>query len=235
MLADAPRPGTRPTFTSAQVVQILAVACEPPSLSGRPITHWTHRELRDEVVKRGIVPTISKSHVGHLLLTAALKPHRRKMWLNTTEKDPVKFQQQVKKVCQTYLNAPGEAAAKGVHTISVDEATGIQALERTAPDKPPRANSPVKQEYEYQRHGTTTLTVGLNIVTGEIVSPTLSPTRTEPEFVQHLADTVKPDPKATYIFVVDNLNTHVSASLVQWVAEQCDVTDDLGKKGFAAC
>jgi putative transposase len=67
LLADAPRPGTPPTFTPEQVTQLVAVACEPPADSGRPITHWTPRELADEVVQRGIFPTISARSVGRLL------------------------------------------------------------------------------------------------------------------------------------------------------------------------
>ncbi len=87
-LRDAPRSGSPGTFTAEQITQILAVACEDPALSDRPITHWTHRELRDEVIGRGIVQSISESRIGHFLREAALQPHRRKMWLNTKEKDP---------------------------------------------------------------------------------------------------------------------------------------------------
>ena len=101
-LRDAPRSGAPATFTVAQIAEILAIACEPPSQSGRPITHWTHRELRDEVVKRGIVTDISESRVGHFLREARLQPHRRKLWLNTTEKDLAAFQRQVKQICGTY-------------------------------------------------------------------------------------------------------------------------------------
>lgn len=71
VLADAPRPGSPGTFTAEQVSQIIAVACESPKLSGRPINRWTHRELRDEVVARKIVTTISKAQVGRYLLQAA--------------------------------------------------------------------------------------------------------------------------------------------------------------------
>src|SRR5208337_3274322 len=77
-----------------QVVQILAVACELPEKSGRPITHWTTLELTDEVIKRGIVDSISPAQVGRYLRTAALQPHKSRYWLNTTEKDPVQFQKQ---------------------------------------------------------------------------------------------------------------------------------------------
>jgi len=183
-------------------------------------------------LKRNIVPSISRSHLGLLLQQSAVQPHRQKMWLNTTEKDPVKFEQEVAQVCQTYLSAPREAAEHGTHTISVDEATSLQAIERAASDKPTQPGSPRKREYEYIRHGTTTLTAGLDVVTGQVASPTLEATRTEPQFVEHLARTVAADAEHDWVFVVDNLNTHVSASLVVWVAAICGLAVELGKKVF---
>jgi transposase len=230
VLSDAPRPGTPATFTAEQVSQIVALACEPPKLSGRPINHWTLRELRDEAIKRKIVTDISVSRISDFLRQAAVQPHRKKMWLNTTEKDPQKFQAEVENVCRTYLEAPAKAATNGTHTVSVDEATSLQAIERNAPDKPAQPDSVPKQEFEYTRHGTTTLTAGLDVVTGMIVCPTLEATRTEPEFVAHIARTLDTDPDAEWIFVVDRLNTHMSESLVKFVAERCDLLDVLGKK-----
>ena len=67
VLTDTPRSGTPATFTAEQIVQIVAVACEPPAESGRPISHWTPREVADEVRKRGIVETISTRSVGRCL------------------------------------------------------------------------------------------------------------------------------------------------------------------------
>jgi putative transposase len=67
VLSDRPRAGCGGTFTAEQIAQILATACEPPGNSGRPISHWTARELADEVVKRRIVPSISVRHVGRFL------------------------------------------------------------------------------------------------------------------------------------------------------------------------
>lgn len=112
-LQDAPRPGAPGTFTAGQVAQILVVACEPPAQSGRPITHGTHRELRDEVVGRGIVEKISESQIGRYLREARWQPHRRKMWLNTKEKDPGLFQEQVETVCETYQAAAEQHARQG--------------------------------------------------------------------------------------------------------------------------
>lgn len=67
LLSDEPRSGVPPTFTAEQLTQIIAVACEPPSESGRPVTHWTPKELADEVIKRDIVETISPRHVDRVL------------------------------------------------------------------------------------------------------------------------------------------------------------------------
>ena len=67
VLADHPRPGTPGVFEAEQIAQIIAVACEGPQASGRAVTHWTPRELADEVIKRGIVTSISPRSVGRFL------------------------------------------------------------------------------------------------------------------------------------------------------------------------
>jgi putative transposase len=67
LLGDSPRSGWIGKFTAEQVTQIIAVACEPPEKCGRPVTHWTPRELVDEVQKRGIVKSISPRQVGRFL------------------------------------------------------------------------------------------------------------------------------------------------------------------------
>jgi putative transposase len=66
-LTDHPRPGTPATFTAEQIVQIVAVACEDPADAGRPVSHWTPREVAEEVRKRGVVETISTRSVGRFL------------------------------------------------------------------------------------------------------------------------------------------------------------------------
>lgn len=66
-LADAPRPGAVPRITAEQVCQIIALACEQPDASERPISQWSHRELADEIMRRGIAERISPRHAGRLL------------------------------------------------------------------------------------------------------------------------------------------------------------------------
>ncbi|MGF1602143.1 MAG: transposase [Thermosynechococcaceae cyanobacterium] len=67
ILSDKPRPGTTATFTLEQIVQIIAIACELPGTSNRPISHWTPAEVANEAIKRGIVEQISTRTVGRFL------------------------------------------------------------------------------------------------------------------------------------------------------------------------
>ena len=69
------------------------------------------------------------------------------------------------------------------------------------------------------------------MATGEAILPTIGPTRTEEDFATHIGRTIDTDPEATWIFVLDQLNTHKSEALVRLVAERCGIDDDLGVKG----
>lgn len=135
-------------------------------------------------------------------------------------------------MCDLYAEAPALQAA-GVHVVSTDEKTGIQALERLYPTLSMQPGLVERREFEYIRHGTQCLTTNFEIATGLIVAPTIGDTRTEADFAAHVAQTVAEDPQGTWIFVLDHLNTHQSESLVRWVAEQCAIKEDLGRKGVS--
>jgi transposase len=231
LLSDEPRPGCPGKFTAEQLTQLIALACEPPEKSGRPITHWTGKELAEEAIARGIVDSISPSQVNRYLRQAELRPHKSRYWLNTTEKDPELFQTQVEVVCACYQDAPELYQRHDTHTTCVDEMTGIQALGRIAATLPMKPGQVERREFEYKRHGAVTLIGNFHVVTGELVAPTPGPTRTEEDFVAHIDRTVKLDPEARYVFVLDNLNIHRSAGLVGLVARLCGLEEDLGKKG----
>src|SRR5207247_422918 len=82
-LADAPRPGVQPRLTPEQVCQILALACEQPSGSGRPISHWSHRELADEIVRRGITDRFSPRHASRLLKSGGPSSSVEGLWMHS--------------------------------------------------------------------------------------------------------------------------------------------------------
>ena len=230
LLGDVPRSGNPGKFTPEQVTQIMALACEPPEKSGRPITHWTSRELAEEAKKRGIVSSISASQVGRYLREAKLQPHRSRYWLNAKEKDPQQFQEKVEAVCDCYLEAPRLYEEENTHTVCTDEMTGIQALERVAATLPMQPGRVEYREFEYKRNGTLTLIGNFHVATGQLLAPTFGPTRTEADFVRHVSRTVATDTEASWVFVVDNLNIHASESLVKWVTQSCEIEQDLGKK-----
>jgi transposase len=231
-LRDAPRSGSPGLFTAQQVTSIIDLACQAPQLAERPITRWTVRELHDEILKQQIVPSISRSQVGYLLRTAAVRPHREKMWLNTTERDAELFLTQAQTVCEAYLTAKESFARDSLHTVCVDEMTGLQALERQAPDKLTKPGKDRRREANYRRHGTTTLIGSWDVVAGQMIETRLGKTRTERDFLKHLQATVAQDEAGRWRFIMDNLNVHCSASLVKWVAKLEGIkTRDLGKKG----
>jgi len=135
----------------------------------------------------------------------------------------------VEKICQVYFSA-AENEANGIHTVSSDEKSGIQALEREAPTIPMSPGKPERIEHNYERHGTINLFGNKNVATGEIVAPKLSETRTSEDFADNIDNIVATDPTAGWIFVVDNLNTHMSVILVMLVALLLDIPfDTLGK------
>jgi len=136
----------------------------------------------------------------------------------------------VAEVCGLYEQA-GRLAEQGVHLVSTDEKTGIQALERLHPDLSMGPGQVQRREYEYKRHGTLCLTANLEVWCGWVIGTTLGPTRTEADFLAHVQQTVATDPQAGWVFVVDNLNTHQSESLVVWVAQACGIEEELGVKG----
>jgi transposase len=164
LLNDEPRPGCPGRFTAEQLTQLIALACEPPEKSGRPITHWTGKELAEEAIARGIVDSLSPSQVNRYLRQAEWQPHKSRYWLNTTEKDPEAFQAQVELVCGCYHDAPELYQRHDTHTICVDEMTGIQALERIAATLPMKPGQVERREFEYTRHGTVPLIGNFHVV-----------------------------------------------------------------------
>jgi hypothetical protein len=148
----------------------------------------------------------------------------------TPPADP-NFDEQVAEICQVYQQAP-QRHPQGERTVSTDELTGVQALERKHPGLPMAAGKVERREFEYMRHGTLSFILSRDVVTGEVIAPTAGATRTEADFLAHAQAVVVTDPTTLrWHFVVDHLNIHLSESLVRWVAAESDLDIDLGEKG----
>jgi transposase len=118
-----------------------------------------------------------------------------------------------------------------VRTVSIDEMTGIQALERAAPSLPMKPGHVERREFEYIRHGTKALIAAFDVTTGRVLG-TVGDTRTEADFVSFLDKLLATAaPTTRWEVVCDNLNTHLSEGVTCLVAGLCGITEDLGEKG----
>lgn len=231
VLSDEHRSGRPPRITSEQQAKLVAMACEDPATEDRPLSHWSSSELRDRAIEMGIVEAISARWVRAILERSDVKPQSNKYWLTSPDRNDPDFDTRVTEVCDAYWSAIEAYETQGVHTVCIDEQTGIQALERIARDLLPRPGQVAKREFEYSRHGTVSLFGNFHVPTGKLLAPLLLATRTEEDFLQNLDSLVSLDADAPWRLIVDNLNTHSSESCVRYVAAACGITDDLGKKG----
>lgn len=137
----------------------------------------------------------------------------------------------MREVCATYQEAV-QRHEQGERTVSTDELSGIQALERKYANLPLAPGKVERREFEYMRHGTATFILSRDVVTGQVLAPMAGESRTEADFLAHVQAVVATDPTALrWHFVVDNLNIHLSASLVRWVAAESELDLDLNQKG----
>jgi len=141
------------------------------------------------------------------------------------------FDNKVSTINEVYKQAP-ERAKQGQRTESLDEMTGVQALERKHPGLPMCPGKVERREFEYIRHGTLSFICNFDVAHGGLVACTASKTRNEKDFAEHIKRRVDSDPLTKqWHFVSDNLNIHLSESLVRYVAEESDLDIDLGVKG----
>ena len=141
------------------------------------------------------------------------------------------FDDKVADINRAYKQAP-ELEKQGEHTECVDEMTGVQALERKHPDLPMLPGKVARIEFEYERHGTLSFICNFGVALGELAACTAGKTRNEKDYLEHIQRRVASDPLAIkWRFINDNLNTHMSESLVRYVAEESDLDIDLGVKG----
>lgn len=236
ILTDRPRSGAKQTFTAEQRAFIITLACQSPKEHGFELSHWSYSALRQAAINKGIVDDISVATICRILLENEIRPHKVQYWLHSTEKadSPETYKSKVKAINEAYATAK-EISASGeessLRIISTDEMTGVQALEHKYPDKLPAPGLTAKQEFEYIRHGTISLTAFFDVVTGRVEKPYLNATRTGADFVAALDQLLKSDPDKQWMIVADNLNTHYSAELVEYIAGYIGYTEPLGKKG----
>lgn len=196
-LQEMPRPGRPRRIGEAQRLELLALACEPAELQGRSTP--TLDELVDRAVERGVVQQISRSHLQRILQAGDMRPHRVRQWLHSP--DP-QFREKVNEICALYRQAP-----RGSVVLSVDEKTGIQAIERKHADRTPKSGRSRRREFEYIRHGTQALIAAMDVHTGRVIG-SCTDRRTQADLVVFMERVAQAYPKGLIHTVWDNLNTH---------------------------
>ncbi|MEO6835235.1 MAG: IS630 family transposase [Candidatus Tumulicola sp.] len=200
VLADAPRPG-RPRVISAKTAEQIAktVMTAPPKTA----THWSSRELAQ---KYGV----GRSTVQRILHAHNLQPHRVEGF--KFSKDP-HFAEKLRDIVGLYMNPPTNAIV-----LSVDEKSGVQALDRTAPILPLRPGVPARQTHDYIRNGTTTLFAALNTLSGNVIEKCM-PRHRHTEFLQFLEHIEKNvSTKLDVHMILDNYATHKHPAVKAWFA-----------------
>lgn len=196
-LRELQRPGRPRRIGDAQRLQLLALACEPAEEHGRATP--TLDELCERAVQRGVVQQLSRSHLQRLLQAGDVRPHRVRQWLHSP--DP-QFRQKVNAICELYRQAPKDSVV-----LSIDEKTGIQAIERKHADRAPRPARARRREFEYIRHGTQALTAALDVHSGRVLGR-CTDRRTQDDLVAFMEEVARAYPKGVVHVIWDNLNTH---------------------------
>lgn len=205
-LVDSDRPGPAKKYSPEMRHKIAAEACNPPP--GR--THWTIRDLAKHLgVDRGIVERVFKEE--------AIKPHLVKYYHHSTDPE---FEEKMLNVIGLYLNPPENAII-----LSVDEKTGIQALDRTQPVLPLRLHGKMKNiPFEYKRLGTTSLIAALNVHTGKVHGQ-CEKKHTNQEFLSFLKKLEKTyRKKGRQIHIIcDNYSAHKHSNVKTWIENQKNI------------
>jgi transposase len=196
-LQEGPRPGRPRLIGEAQRLELLALACEPAEVQGRATP--TLEELVERALERGVVERISRSQLHRILQAGDVRPHRVRQWLHSP--DP-QFREKVGEICALYRQAP-----KGSVVLSIDEKTGIQAIERKHIDRAPQPGRLRRREFEYVRHGTQALIAAMDVHSGRVIG-SCKDRRTQDDLVAFMEDVAQLYPRGRVHVVWDNLNTH---------------------------
>jgi transposase len=198
-LADEPRPGAARTIDDEQVERVLVATLET---APKDATHWSTRGLAKQV-------GMSQSAISRIWRAFGLKPHLVGTFKLST--DP-QFIDKVRDITGLYLNPPQAAMV-----LCVDEKTGVQALDRTAPILPLLPGTPARQTHDYTRHGTTNLYAALDVASGKVIAQ-MTPRHRAIEFKRFLGRVDRQVPAGLEVHVIcDNSSTHKTPTIQRWL------------------
>ena len=202
-------------FPSSERAAIVDLACRDPMSVGRPLTHWSQRSLAQTAMEQALVAHMSHVTVGEILHQADLQPHRFRWWKTTiwTEEAIAR----ARKILW-YYERVDSLWQRGEVVLAIDEKPNLQVLERAAPTQVMRPAYIERQEFDYLRHGTVHLLVGLTLHTGHMWAECLDKNDGE-HFRPALRRWLHPYSWAKRLHVViDNGASHISEATSEFFA-----------------
>jgi transposase len=195
---------------------VVKIACERPDDLGRSLSQWDCTEIARQLVRDGVVKSISAETVRQILVHNRLKPWRQKMWLSAKVPRDAAFAEQVQGICDLYTRPlrPDEVV------LCVDEMTSLQPRPRKSPTKAAKKDRPTLVEHEYGRCGALNLFAGFDTRTGKVYGMTASRKR-QAEFITFLEQLEREIPASvkTIHIVLDNLRMHKGKQVQSWLAK----------------
>ena len=202
------------------VVQVKALACELPSLSGVPLSRFSNAEIAHEVVRRGIVASISDATVWRWLGEDAIRPWQYRSWILPRDTD---FEAKAGRVLDQYHGQwNGEALGKREYVLCADEKTSIQARIRKHPTMPPAPGRPMRIEHEYERGGSLAYIAALDVHRAKLFGRCEPHSGIEP-FERLLAEVMAIPPYRTarrVFLVIDNGSSHRGQACVERIQKK---------------
>lgn len=194
----------------------VKIACERPDDVGRSLSQWDCTEIARQLVRDGVVRSISAETVRQILLHHRLKPWRQKMWLSAKVPRDAAFAAQVQGICDLYTRPlrPDEVV------LCVDEMTSLQPRPRKSKTLAAKEDRPTRVEHEYGRCGALNLFAAFDTRTGTVYGSTASRKR-QVEFIAFLEqlDRAIPASVKTVHVVLDNVRMHKGKQVQAWLAQ----------------
>ena len=195
---------------------MVTIACERPDDAGRSLSLWDCTEIARQLVRDGVVPSISAATVRQILLHHRLKPWRQKTWLSPKVPRDAAFAAQVQGICDLYTRPlrPDEVV------LCVDEMTNLQPRPRKSQTLATKKDRPTRVEHEYGRCGALNLFAAFDTRTGKVYGHTAGRKR-QVEFIEFLEQLDREIPASvqTVHIVLDNLRMHKGKQVQAWLAK----------------
>jgi transposase len=187
--------------------ELVKLACSRPADRPKaPLSQTWTRPLLQAALKQETGYALSLSEIGRTLRCGGLRPHRVRLWLHSPDPE---FRPKVERICGLYLSPP-----PGSTVLCIDEKTGMQALEHRHPLHLVRREGVVRKEFEYVRHGTSTLIAAFNVSTGQVFGRCRR--RTAAGLLNFMEEVAARYPRGQVYVVWDNLNIHHGARWKQF-------------------